>query len=310
MLKIIYEAPVPLTATFSSVTHWSWLENHDCSFLYNEGSLGVLERLYRDGTRVPMGTLPFQTPSGIIGYEHGLAMSFQGVLYHYDPITWTQDFSRIIDSDVSSLSVTGGVVFRDRSSVNKLYAPSGAFSYEKVDLATKVTEETIAIMTGGGTVSDQLHWLTDQQIVAHSSSTGELVVWDVETKTAILRSEIHPSDHMVVDRAHNNIIALRTSDQRIVIYDLTPQATTMSALSFTPGNFERWHSESVSVTVTGSAGELVEGQDMEWSVTGKGTITPRFTKTGSNGVATATYCPAGYDWVLADEDTITAKIVT
>ena len=333
VLKVIYESLDPVVGTFSSISQWHWLESQDCSFIFNVTTATPLERLYRDGTIIPMGALPFQSNTTIVGYEDGIALGFQNVLYHYDPVTWSQDFSRVINTDILGFSINNGVIIRDRDAVEKLYRPGAGLTYSKIDLATEVTESSPAILTAG-VIADQIHWLKDQQIVVHGT-TGELVVWDADTETLVLRSSIAISDHMAVDRAHNNILTIRASDKRLVIYDIEPAASAISATTFSPNSSERWNTEAVSVIVTGDAGELIEGQDVEWTLEGlnpdphgvnsddvnefdvnagvlistKGIISPQFTKTDASGVARATYCPPGYDWVTGDREIVVAKII-
>jgi len=293
----------------------------------------MIDRIYRDGTMVRMGQLFFGSTNQMVGIGDKIALGTGNQLYYYDPITWTYDFNKPLGPNLGSFSLVNSVIVPNRAGVLKVYRPSFG-SYARYDLQTMVLEATVPILVAGN-IGGQIHWLQDQQIVAWNNLTGEIVVWDVDAEVARLRSFVNPGTRMVVDRTHSNVITVNNSKQT-EIYELSVAASAISALTFTPNNFDRFHGEEVSVTITGSNGELVKDQDIEWSVVGlpadtvavnsktmntfgvdaaganspaKGCIHPRFTKTDAAGIARAKYCPPGNDWVMSEREVVSAKVV-
>jgi hypothetical protein len=71
----------------------------------------------------------------------------------------------------------------------------------------------------------------------------------------------------------------------------------------------------MSVIVTGADGELIPNILVDWTVVenpglgpAKGAVSPAQSKTNALGVATTTYCPPGLDWVIGDDELITATV--
>ena len=140
---------------------------------------------------------------------------------------------------------------------------------------------------------------------------------------------------VTVDTENQVVVSIRDSDKTVQVYALEIDPNVFTTLSATPGNYDRYHDEALSITVQGSNGEGIPNIPVQWEVvtiqTGnggvneigvnevsinagatvvaaKGKIFPAVSITDSSGIATATYCPPGNDWVLNDQETITAKV--
>ena len=335
MLKHIYTSTKTISGSLTG--NMFFISAHDCIWAYGVTSARKLDRIYRDGTVVAMGEAFWLNAIHITSIGDKVVLGLGNIvsnnqLYNYDPISWTTDLNNPLGPIFGSFVNGDGVIIPNREGVLKIYTPY-ITGYRRWDLDTRVLEDTVSgVLTGN--VTAQLQWLQDQQIVAWNKTTGELAVWDVDAQAPRLRSFTNPGSHIVVDRTHGNVITINASRQTEV-YELAVAASAVSALSFSPGNFDRYHGESVSVTITGSNGELVVDQDIEWTLAllpadtvavnsetlntfsvdaaathppAKGCIHPQFTKTDAAGIARATYCPPGNDWVINEREVVSAKV--
>jgi hypothetical protein len=316
-----------------------WVDSADALFV-QATSLSNREvlRVFRDGTTLRFGSFSFNND----GIQFASSSEHNGVLvlssafggwYSLHPQTWTPNLQKPFTSAVTSANADHSVVLRNRAGVLKHLERFGK-GYRVRNITTDAVEDTVEIYTGGFNLDKRMHWVADQTILAVRSD-GAVWLYDTDTKTVLLESHIDAPRETAFDTTNGNIMSVRNSDRILQIYDTVIEPDSMSAISATPGTYTRYHTEALSVTVLGSNSEPIEGVEVEWEVqtTGssegavngaevnslsvnagapfveaKGKISPNISVTNASGIATATYCPPGLDWLSGDKETITAVV--
>ena len=217
----------------------------------------------------------------------------------------------------------------------KFYEALGR-NYRRYDVATDALEATIEVFPSGASIFKPLRWAYDQ-VIGFFRDDGSLRLFDVDSDTLVLDSFIEVSDIVTIDTRYQNVMSIRTSDSILQTYDLAVEPAQFSSFTATPGNYDRYHTEALQITVLGADGEVAPGVQVEWRVeilgaesgsvnteelgelflgegasvsSAKGKITPNVSTTDASGIARATYCPPGLDWVSGDKETITTTVKT
>lgn len=292
-------------------------------------------RLFRDGTSVELGRWWWSGSDADIDQaplDGELVMTWAGVTYYIDPKTHLINWNRVFDTGTLGVTLGKGVFLRNRAGVMKYYEDN-LTSLKRWDVATNTDEGSVLTIPGISGSSTDLHWAGDQILMA-GRTTGEIVLVDLDTFEILLSSEIDPFTNAVYDTEFDNVISLQ-ADGTIKVWDSALQPAALSAIALDPASVERYHAVSLEVTVTGSNGELVADVPVSWlagpivpvnnsvnsfsintkavnagSTIGvsKGQILPAVSLTDSLGIARATYCPPGLDWVIAEDELIEASI--
>lgn len=286
-------------------------------FIYGVSSQpnGII-RAYRDGTTIVMGQISFNGDNLLFeSAPHDGEVILNSVSWSGDfqlnNMTWTPDLQKPFTSAITRTNLGDGVYLRNRAGVMKYYEQSGR-GYQVRNIDTEAIEQTISVFTTGSNVTLPLQFVKNQTL-AFFRTDGSVRLYDVDTQTVVLDSFIDIPSIVTVDQEHQNIVTVRATDNLVQVYDLAIEPSQMVNFTATPGAYERYHGEEVSITVQGSNNEPVEGARVEWSVIdadlvtpAKGKITPSISITNENGVATAMYCPPGLDWISGDQEVITA----
>jgi hypothetical protein len=341
VLKKIYESTKTIDVGIGSTTKLYWISSVDAMFTIGTiTNANEVLRIYRDGSVVRFGQFSFNGD----GTDFASAPEFNDLLvlsgsrggwFPLHEQSWTPNLQKPFTSAVTAANADFSVVLRNRAGVLKHLERFGK-GYRVRNIDTDAVEDTVEIYTGGFNLDRGMHWVYDKVILA-ARSDGKIYLWDTDTKTLLLESNIDVPNAICVDTENQNLMAIRSSDKIVQIYDLAIEPDSISAITATPNNFERYHNEALSVTVLGSNSEPVEGVLVEWSAVtvgpsegavngnevnsqsvnaghpvspSKGKISPSQSFTNAAGVATATYCPPGLDWVSGDQDVITATVRT
>lgn len=333
MLNLLYTSSKTLTLTGG--TEIIYVPNADAMYVSDVlVNSRRYKRLYRDGTLLDMGNnnhpLIFAITYDNIAEKDGVIVTLDSDAagYYIDRINWISDFNRPIASNMVKTNLGKGVFLNDRTGIRKYYAPSGG-GYIRYDEATGASEVT-TVVTASYTI-DSIHFMRDQQICLFDYSAGRVFFYDVALQSLLLESSIEVAKTACFDTTYQNVISIRNSDFAVQTYDSKARIAKLSTLSASPGTYDRYQAESVSVIVQGSDDEVIPDVDVQWEVKrlvdaessvnsdeinildinagasfelAKGKISPAFTKTDANGVATAVYCPPGLDWVLGDMEVI------
>lgn len=325
--------------TSSSASFGIWSQSAGAMAFFGTNPKQECRRVFRDGTNIhisQMGgngtTFSYdQAPeaqSGIVVHD-----SIRAATYELHPKTWTPNLQRPWTSSIGIASLGEGLYHRTRLGTMKYYEQFGK-GYRVRNITTDAIEETVVIFGSGSNISLPFCWVNNQTILAVQPD-GKISLWDIDTQTTLLSSYIEVSHTVAVDTQHQTIMSIRDSDNTVQIYALEIEPNKFGPLSATPGNYDRYHDEALSITVLGEQDEPIEGIEVFWElntiVAGfggvnvgpvnqaavnsgasftapKGKISPASSITNSAGVATATYCPPGIDWVLNDAETITTRV--
>jgi hypothetical protein len=340
VLKLLYTS-TKTPGTFTGSTRAYWSNGADAMFLHGLGvSVNVVDKMFLDGTAVTLGN--FSSNGDSLDFDHApetndllIQSALRAQWSPLDPISFLADIQKPFTTGITSTEADHGIFLRDRAGVMKYYERF-ARGYRRYDSLTASLEATVEVYPSGGNVDRDLMWVNDQTILVPVSN-GDIYLWDVDTETLILQSTIEAPRLVTVDNVHQNLVSIRLSDGVVQVWKLEVEPATMSALSATPGTYTRYHTEELSVTVLGDDSEPAAGVTVEWTVEilgsesgaanaeemnqgainagasslpSKGKITPNASTTDSAGIARATYCPPGLDWLSGDEDTITAVVRT
>ena len=335
MLELIHQSIK--TLTFAASTNMMLYQaDQDCFLTRDIGNFSAINRVYRDGTTIEMGILQSSGGFSLTGHpREGIAVATRspGGTFFLDPITWNYDFNRPFTSAVTVDSGQKGLYLRDASGSLKYYKLLSN-RLIRIDALTDVTESDVVITSNVFPVGG-VQWAGGNKVLV-TYGDGEIKIVDVVTFEITLDSFIDVARIFSYDTKRDLIVTVRLSDGVVQTWATNIVPATLSVLSFSPGAFERYQTEQVSVTVLGSNGELVPDIDVKWEVLtlspadggvnveavnvqavnagslfvpAKGRIDPEFTKTNSLGVATATYCPPGNDWVLNDQEIIIPTVI-
>ena len=344
MLKKIYQGVRILSDVSVSASAYQafWMSSVEAMLVLNTSISKEVKRVFRDGSSVHIAVdtatpVYDQAPDfgGVVQHSNAYTASYQ-----LDARTWIPDFSKPFVSEIGGatktvISAGGGLFLINRSGAIKYYQRSGQ-GYKRYDSVTGALEATTTVFTSGTSPIRSLQWLENQTVV-FTRNDGSLKVYDLSTDTTLLSSTIDAPTRVAVDTKYKNIVAIRASDLTTQVYDIAVQPTTFSALSATPGTYLRYYKEDLSITVLGADGDVAAGVDVVWGLKAivpvdgavdagvvdgaalgggvtytdpLGKITPKVSTTDANGVATATYCPPGNDWVSGVQEVITAKVFT
>jgi len=314
----------------------AWIHNSDAMFLRGTPTnIQEVLRIYRDGTTISLGQMAFSGNdfTDAIPTDGDVIILIGGVSYELHPITWVTNRQKIFTSSISTPQ--DGVYLRNRAGVMKFYQASGR-NYQRFNITTDTLEDTVEVFPSGANITQPVRWVRDQ-VLAFFRADGSLRLFDVDIDKVILDSFIEVSEIITVDTRYQNIVSIRGSDFVVQTYDLAIQPTKLVNFTATPGNYDRYHTEALAITVQGFNSEPVEGIQVEWRVeilgaesgaanteelgelflgegasvsTAKGKITPNVSLTDASGIARATYCPPGLDWVSGDKETITTTVKT
>lgn len=314
MLKLLYQGDTALTSATSSANFAIWSANSDAMFYFGNSPKNESRRVYRDGSNIhisQVGTngntfLFDQAPevdSGVVVYD-----TIRGLSYELHPKTWTPNLQKPFTSNIDLTFLNEGLYLRNQSGVVKYYEQF-ARGYRVRNITTDTIEDTVEVFASAPNITLPMAWVNNQT-VAFFRLTGEVSLWDLNSKTTLLNSFIEAPHTAAIDHTYQTVVSVRNSDKTTQVYALEIEPDSFSALSATPGNYERYHGETLSITVLGADGELIPNVEVHWSlqVGAKGMITPAVSLTNAVGVATASYCPPGLDWMTGDEETITAKV--
>jgi WD40 repeat protein len=254
-------------------------------------------------------------------------------VFKINQITWTPDIQESFTTSIATGNSDQGVYLRNTAGVMKYYEQFGR-GYRIRNVSTDAVEATVEVWTSGANVTFPLQWVKNQ-VLAFMRADGSVRLYDVNTGTVVLDSFVDVPDYFSIDSTYQNLVAVRASDSLLQVYDLAVEPTKLVSYTATPGTYLRYHDEAISITLQGSNNEPVAGAKVEWTlstiqaldnsvnaqavnaesvnegefeVAPKGKITPNISITDENGVATATYCPPGNDWVSMDQETITAVV--
>jgi hypothetical protein len=338
VLKLLYQGTETVIHTGPS-SYGYWSPAADAMFYLSTSPKNESRRVYRDGTNIHLSQISTNGDTVVIDQapevDSGLVVYSQGQTEHYEmnPKTWTPNFQKIFPVNIAQANLGEGIFLRNRAGVMKYYEQF-ARGYRVRNITTDAVEDTVEIFAAGANLLMPLQWVSGQTIAAFRD-TGEMSLWDTDTKTTLLNSFIDVPHNAAVDSVNQTVVSIRDSDKTVQVYDLAIEPNKFSVLTATPGNYDRYHDEALSITVLGSNNEPVEGVDVHWElftivagrgevngaavnvagvnagasvVSAKGKISPAVSTTNSAGVATATYCPPGDDWISGDQETITAKV--
>ncbi len=334
MLKLLYESPI---ATLNPIgtTKASWIADADAMLLFSPSGFNTqVFRIYRDGTSISLGVLGFNPDfTDAIPTEGAFIIKSVGVSYELHPITWVLNKQKVFSTSIATPQ--NGLYLRNRAGVMKFYEGFGR-NYRRFDVATDVEEVTVEVFPSGAGIFKPLRWAYDQ-VIGFFRDDGSLRLWDVDSNTLVLDSFIEVSDIITIDTKYQNIMSITTSGSILQTYALEVEPAQFSNFTATPGNFDRYHTEQLEITVLGADGEVAAGVQVEWRVeilgsesgavnaeevnaeainagasvsAARGKITPNVSTTDSAGIARATYCPPGVDWVSGADETITITVKT
>jgi hypothetical protein len=285
--------------------------------------LDIIRRVYRDGTLIEMGTngsnaeqmhwIPTLGPE-----EMWLWSDTRAAAYAIHPITWTFDFSKQLTTGIAAGDFTNdGVIWIEPDGTQKYIKNSGTKNVEQLDVVTGASDGTTVIFSGSDIIDTAPILMGGNDIAFLSPTTGRIKVYDWVTKVVKLDSFIEVFICCAFDRVNRNFLSIRASDDRLQMWTEEIVPFAVSTPVATPGSSLRYLAETMSVTVTGEDGELIEGVLVDWTVVenpglgpAKGKMSPAQSKTNAAGVATSVYCPPGLDWVMGDDELITATVTT
>jgi hypothetical protein len=292
--------------------------------LQMSADLDIIRKVYRDGTLVQMGTNGSNSElmhysATVDATEMILWSDARSAAYAIHPISWTFDFTKPLTTAIGAADWTNDAVFwREADGTLKYIRTIGVNSARQFDNATGTNEGDTVIFSGGGDLIDYAPILMGGNNIGFiSPGTGHIRVYDWVTKVIVLDSYIDPCDALAYDRKNRNFVSIRTSDQLVQVWSENIVPFAVSTPVATPGSSLRYLAETMSVTVTGEDSELIEGVLVDWTVVenpglgpAKGKMDPAQSKTNALGVATSVYCPPGLDWVIGDDELITATVTT
>ncbi len=282
----------------------------------------IIRRVYRDGTMIEMGTNGANAEamhySATDGPEEMWLWSDSRVnAYALHPISWAFDYSKVLTSGIGISDWSNEAVFwHEPDGTHKYIRNQGTKNARQFDVITGADEGDTVIFPVGSDIIDRGPILMGGNDIAFlAPNTGRIIVIDWATKVTVLDSFITPFAACAFDRVNRNFVSIRDSDDRIQVWEENIEPNAVSTPIATPGSSLRYLAETMSVIVTGSNGELIPNVLVDWTVVenpglgpAKGTVLPVQSRTNALGVATTVYCPPGLDWVIGDDELITATV--
>lgn len=292
--------------------------------LQMDSGLDIIRKVYRDGTLIQMGTNgsnaeAMHYSATVDTGEMILWSDTRSAAYDIHPISWTFDFEKPFTTAIAIGDWTNDAVFwREPDGTLKYIRTIGVNSARQFDNATGANEGDTVIFSGGGDLIDHAPMLIGGTSIGFCSpGTGHIRVYDWTTspKSIVLDSFIDPFDACAFDTKNRMFVSVRTSDQLVQVWEENVEPFAVSNPVATPNSQLRYLAETMSVTVTGEDGELIPNVLVDWTVVenpglgpAKGSMNPAQSKTNAAGVATSVYCPPGLDWVIGDDELITATV--
>jgi hypothetical protein len=283
--------------------------------------LDIVRRVYRDGTLIQMGTNGSNAEqmhySPTVDLEEMYLWSDTRVAaYAIHPISWTFDFSKPLTSAMAAGDWSNDAVFwREEDGTLKYIKKTGTKSAKQIDVTTGADEGDTIIFAGSDVIDFAPMLMGGNNLGFCSPTTGRIKVFDWATKLEVFDYFITVFSACAFDRQNRNFLSIRASDDRMQLWEENIEPAAVSTPAAAPGSSLRYLAEVMSVIVTGSNGELVPDVLVDWTVVenpglgpAKGKVSPVQSKTNAAGVATTTYCPPGLDWVIADDELITATV--
>lgn len=336
MLKLIYTSTktIPFTTSVDGMTYVPEQDAFITKDIFSSNGMG---RLFRDGTHILMANArSFGGNEFSYHPREGIAvLSYSTERHFIHPVTWSTDLSRpFTESTITPSLIRKGLYLRNSAGSLKFYTQV-TNRLQRYDAVTAGLESD-DVISSSSSPAGGVQWVGDTRVLVQYTN-GLVRIVDVETLDVSLDSFITPARLIAYDTKYNNIVSLQASGGRVQIWEPVVEAATISALSFSPAAFERYRTEQVSVTILGSNGEPAADVDVKWEVKtlqanngglnvqavnvqavnagslfveAKGKISPEFTKTNASGVATATYCPPGNDWVIGDQEIIIPTVIS
>lgn len=301
---------IPSAEDFTTLSYGWYMRRYDCVVVLNTVYGGCF-KLYRSGKVVrvcrsalgtslaagydtnvdKMITVGFATAPlyndviGMLWNPQDLAsITYTGTIIpsgHLHPIVYGQKYYRGSGSTVTSHNLTTGATI-DTYTVSGSITP---FSMDRVDI------------TDDG-------WLVCMDF--DNGTYGVLRFYNLTTGEQY-QSTVDRAKFIWIDRVNKNVWVYRLSDNKLIVHTMHPAPATMSAVTMS-GNRARYREDTLSVTLTGSSGEVVPYWPVEWIMsTSEGHLEFDYTETNASGVATNRYCgPGATDYVGASL-TITAR---
>lgn len=323
MLRLVYTS-TKVAASFSSSQLTFMLSINAFHGLNLDSGQDIVRRVYRDGTMVQMGTNganaeQMHYSATVDPEEMWLWSDTRAAAYAIHPISWTFDFTKLLTSAIASGDWSNEAVFwREPDGTQKYIRNQGTKSVRQFDVAAGTSDGDTIIFPSGPDIIDRGPILMGGNDIAFLSRvTGRIIVIDWVTKVTKLDSYIEVFAACSFDRVNRNFVSIRDSDDRIQVWEENIEPTAVSTPVASPGSSLRYLAETMSVIVTGADGELVANALVDWTVVenpglgpAKGKMDPVQSKTNAAGVATSVYCPPGLDWVIGDDELITATVTT
>jgi hypothetical protein len=306
--------PLPVSGEDFSTSSMGWyLRRYDCAVMMSTGFGGCF-KVFRSGHIVRMCRSGIGSGVYFANYDSDADKMFTtggaGVVPVYNDVIGLQHNPQ----DPAALTYTGtltpsahfnNVVYR-----GKYYpSPAGGTTVTSRNLATGALIDTL-VLTGSLTFSANRVDITDDGWIClmdfDNASFGVIRFYHIDTGE-MYESTTDRAKFMWVDRVNNNIWIYRLSDNKMVVYDMQVAPATMSAITM-GANRSRYREDNLSVTLTGSNGELVKNWPVEWLMsTSEGHLEFEVTETDESGIARNRYCGPGVNDYAGASLTITAR---
>ena len=309
--------PFPTMGEDISTLSMGWyMRRYDCVVFYNTGFGGCF-KLFRSGHCVRMSRSALGSIY-LCGYDTNVdkivtvASVWTGTLtvpVYNDPINMLYN-----PQDPAALTNTGVIIPDAHTNFvihgNRYYpSPAGGTSFVAANLANGDTLETITLTGSLTFVANRVDVTDDGWYVLMDFDNGSAGV--IRFKHSVTGEQYESTTErgkfMWLDRVNNNIWVYKLSDSKLAVYSMQVAPATISAVTM-GANRCRYREDNLSVTVTGSNGELVKNWPVEWLMsTSEGHLEFDVTETDSLGVARNRYCGPGADDYVGASLTITAR---
>jgi len=323
MLRLVYTGTKVTDSQATS--QLIYMPSIDVFHGYNLTSeLDIIRKVYRDGTLIEMGT----NGANAEQMHHAASVDADTELYLWSdtrvkayaihPITWTFDLNRPLTTGIATGDWSNDSVFwREPDGTHKYIKGFSAKNARQFDVITGASDGDFAVFPSGPDLQDFAPMLMGGNNIGFvASNTGRIRVWDWVTKVLVLDSYVTLFSAIAFDFVHRNFLTIRASDDRLQLWEENVEPAAVSNPVASPGSSLRYTAETMSVIVTGADGELVPDVLVDWTVVenpglgpAKGIVSPAQSKTNGLGVATTTYCPPGLDWMIGDDELITATVL-
>jgi hypothetical protein len=320
MLRLLYTSSK--VAASQTTTQLVYMPSIDAFHAINmTAELNIVRRVYRDGTLTQMGTNGSSSEAmhyaaTVDPCEMLLWSDPRVQAYAIHPISWTFDFTKPFTTAIATGDWSNDSVFwREPDGTLKYIKITGVQSAKQLDSATGADEGNTQIFSGGDLIDHAPMLMGGNLIGFKAPNTGRIKVLNWVTKEVVLDSFITIFAACAFDLKNRLFVSIRDSDDRMQVWSEEIEPAAVSNPVGTPGSDQRYLAETMSVIVTGSNGELIPNVLVDWTVVenpglgpAKGKMSPIQSVTNAAGVATSVYCPPGLDWVIGDDELITATV--